>query len=231
MSEYFTLLTSLPHLPPIKEQQILPISRLALERRLTMLSESDAAQMALLESVYFLDYAKLTGLADKEMVTHWQQTLDKVESDPLKQRVEHQLELKTLLAALRYREQGEHHPEQFVGVGRWRTFIKDHWYEPFFGLDNLYPDLQKVAELTKQGRLHKASQLLNQMLWNDLFFCEKQQGFSFEAVACYVLRWGLASRISLADGGQALETFEQQISKLLNESSFANDFTLEPLKQ
>lgn len=230
MSEYFTLLTSLPHLPRLGESTLLPISRLALERRLTMLSEPDAAQMALVESIYFSDYAQLALMADKQIVTHWHQQLEKVESETLKARLVYQLELRTLLAALRYRDQGDHHPEQFSGMGRWGAFIKQHWYEPFFTLDSLYPQLQTVAGLSKQGKIQKASQLLDQMLWQDLFMSEKQQGFCFDAIACYVLRWGLIDRATREESTQALSTFEQQIDTLLSTTSFANDDTQEPMR-
>ncbi|BBB28425.1 hypothetical protein [Neptunomonas japonica] len=227
MSQYYTLLTSLPHLPVLEKSRQLPISRLALESRLSMLCETDCAQLDAIEALYFPNPSVLSGLADREVVQAWKSALLLLESDVLKERIAYQLEIRSLLAALRYREAGGKNPDQFIGFGRWHSFIKNHWFEPFFGMDEFQPQIQKIARYLKENRPGHADKLLDQMLWQDLFYCEKQQGFSFSAVACYVLRWGIVSRYLSADADAALIKFDDVTRHLLMKTTFIDDLNQE----
>lgn len=231
MSEYYTLLTALPHLPKLDGAVTLPISRLSLESRLSMLEEADSYQLEIIEQLYFSDYKLLAGLADKEVVQAWQTALSQLDSDVMRTRISYQLEIRTLLAALRYREAGTQNPDHFVGFGRWHSFIKNHWFEPFFGLDEYQPQLQKLVRFLKDNKPGQAEKMLDQMLWQDLLFSEKQQGFSFDAVACYVLRWGLMSRLLSADPLAALSKFSDLTQSLLMETSLIEDLDQESLNR
>lgn len=231
MSEYYTLLTALPHLPKLDGAVALPISRLSLESRLNMLDEADSYRLGIIEQLYFSDYKSLTGLADREVVHAWQTALSQLDSDVMKARISYQLEIRTLLAALRYREEGAQNPDHFVGFGRWHSFIKNHWFEPFFGLDEYQPQLQKLVRFLKDDKPGQAEKVLGQMLWQDLLFSEKQQGFSFDAVACYVLRWGLMSQLLSADPGVALSKFSDLTQSLLKGTSLIEDLDQESLNR
>lgn len=223
------MLTALPHLPKLDGVQRLPISRLALERRLSMLSEADSQQLGIIEQLYFPDHNLSSDLADREVVQNWQRALSQLESNVMGERVSYQLEIRTLLAALRYREAGGQSPDQFVGFGRWHSFIKSHWFEPFFGLDEYQPQLQKLVRFLKENKPGHAEKVLNQMLWQDLIFSEKQQGFTFSAVACYVLRWGLMSRVLNTNPAMALLKFDDLTRSLLMDTSFFEDLNQESL--
>lgn len=231
MSQYYTLLTALPHLPTLEKSRQLPISRLALERRLTMLKETDRAQLDAIEQLYFPNHSVLAGLADREVVLAWKSALSLIESDVIKERIGYQLEIRSILAALRYRDAGGESPDQFIGFGRWHSFIKNHWFEPFFGMDDFHPQVQKLSRYLKENRPGQADKMLDQMLWQDLFYCEKQQDFSFCAVACYVLRWGVVSRYLSADSDAALTKFDNLTRSLLMKTTFIDDLSQEPVNR
>ncbi|WP_415906235.1 DUF2764 family protein [Neptuniibacter sp. QD72_48] len=215
MSDYYTLITALPWLPDLEQCQQMPLSRIALDQRLTMLSDVDRQQLALIECLYYPDEKRLRGLTDKEVVYQWADQLDQVNSDVLRQRILFHFELRTLLAALRSRAAGMENSALFYGVGRWLPRIRRHWFEPGFGLEDVCPQLQPLQRALAKEDAMLVEQTLNQWLWQDLALCEKQNGFSFEALACFVLRWSLAERHLNYDAETAFTEFNRANLQLL----------------
>ncbi|QEQ95630.1 hypothetical protein [Neptunomonas concharum] len=227
MSEYYTLLTSLPHLPKLDSGKVLPITRLALDRRLSMLSEQDSQQLQCLESLYFPEEDTLSQLSDRDVVRYWTKALGNLQSDVLKQRVYYQLEMRSVIAAIRYREADMNHPEHFSGIGRWNGFIRRHWYEPMFSMDEFHPQMAFTVRLLKKGFPGQAESAFLAHLWQDLFYCEKQQDFNFEAVACYVLRWGVLAKALKADAQKTRQIFDTMTNALIGSTSLHDDLEKE----
>lgn len=219
--DYYTLVTALPWLPDLDQCRQLPLSRIALEQRLSMLLEPDLQQLQLIESLYHPVAEQFEQLTDPELVARWRAQLQQVRSEPLQQRLLFQLELRTLLAAMRCRDAGLENPAQFHGIGRWLPRIRQHWFEPGFGLEEFYPQLQPLQRLRAKQNPQLLEQALNRLLWDDLTLCERQNHFSFEAVVCFVLRWGIAERHLQQQGDLALQRFNDNLSVLLTETGFA----------
>ncbi|WP_415882566.1 DUF2764 family protein [Neptuniibacter sp. QD34_54] len=215
MSGYYTLITALPWLPDLEQCKQLPLSRIALDQRLTMLSDIDRQQLTLIERLYYPNEQALRGLTDKEVVHQWMDQLEQVSSEVLRQRVLFHLELRTLMAALRSRSAGMENSALFYGVGRWLPRIRKHWFEPGFGLEEVCPQLQSLQRVLAKEDALLVEQTLNQWLWQDLAFCEKQHGFGFEALACFVLRWSIAERHLNYDAEAALTEFNRVNIQLL----------------
>lgn len=218
MTDYYTLVAALPHLPVPEQAESLPISRLGLERRLTMLEPEDADQLQRLESLYFYEQTALQPLSDGQRIAQWQQHVQQLHSEALRQRVMYQWELRTLLAALRYRQTEAYPVDQFAAVGRWQGFIRQHWHDPLFAMERFYPKVEQLAKRLNADQPGQAESLVQQWLWQDLDQLEKQQGFSFIALACYVLRWGLLARYLQADSRAALTRFDQLLADTLQHS-------------
>lgn len=216
MSDYYTLITALPWLPELQQCKQLPLSRIALDQRLSMLNDEDRKQLELIESLYHPSDQALQGLTDKDVVSQWQDRLSNVFSNTLRQRVMFHMELRTLLAALRSREAGMENPALFYGVGRWLPRIRKHWFEPGFGLDEVCSQLQPLQRVLTKGDPMLLEQTLNQWLWHDLSLCERQNHFSFDALVCFVLRWGIAERHLQQDASLALQEFNQTSKYLLS---------------
>ena len=166
---YYTLVTALPDLPPLAKCKQLPISRIALERRLTMLDNEDRAQLKLVESLYYFDRVAFgddqnASLSDKKQVYQWQYQLGQIHSEAIRQCIRNRLEWQSLLAALRQRQQGEQGPELFFGLGRWTTRIRQHWHEPSFGLESALPLLNELQPLMQKGAAGEVEQQINHWL-------------------------------------------------------------------
>lgn len=215
MSGYYTLITALPWLPDLEQCKQMPLSRIALDQRLTMLSDGDRQQLALIEQLYYPDEQQLRAMTDKEVVQQWADQLSHVQSEVLRQRILFHLELRTLLAALRNRSAGMENSALFFGMGRWLPRIRKHWFEPGFGLEEVCPQLQPLQRVLAKQDAMLVEQTLNQWLWRDLALSEKQHGFSFEALTCFVLRWGIAERHLNYDSDTALKEFNRANLQLL----------------
>lgn len=218
MTRYYTLVTALPNLPPLAECKQLPISRIALDKRLTMLSDNDLLQLQLAEKLYHQSELSLENLPDKPLVLNWQRQLEKITSQPVRERISLRLEWQTLLAALRYRREG-HSPESFYGYGRWTGLIRRNWHDPLFGLDTALPFLSKLQPLLNKGHSGELEYQLTNLLWKDLLFVERSFQFTLESVICFVLRWGLAEQHIKSDASLALDTFKRMSEQLLGTSA------------
>ncbi|MEM5535663.1 DUF2764 family protein [Neptuniibacter pectenicola] len=218
MSDYYTLMTALPWLPDLEQCTQLPISRIALDRRLTMLSEHDSEQLSRIEAVFNPIIDQHISLTDKDFITQWKATVQQVESPRMLALINDQMELKTLLAALRCRAGGLEDPSQFYGAGRWVQLIKKHWFEPGFGLDRVCPQLLQLQRLMAKEKPMLVEDYYNQQLWTRLRQAEHCVQFSFEALACFVLRWSIAERCLRYDGDKAVDTFNRSRSALLDRS-------------
>lgn len=213
---YYTLVTALPDLPPLAKCKQLPISRIALERRLTMLSDEDQQQLRLAERLYHFGSDQDQVLSDQKLVYQWQSQLGKIQSSEIRQCIQTRLEWQSLLAALRQRQQADKGPEHFFGLGRWTTRIRQHWHEPAFGLETALPLLAELQPLMQKGAAGETEHRINNWLWNDLLRIERSHHFSIETVVCFVLRWGLAERQIQNDADQALEAFESMAETLIS---------------
>ncbi|MDF2181272.1 hypothetical protein [Neptuniibacter sp. CAU 1671] len=215
MAQYLTLMTALPSLPSLEKATQLPLSRIALERRLSMLSPDDSQQLALIEQLYFPPLNRGWDQSDQAWVRQWQEAMDAVQSPVLLERLRYHFELRTLLAALRLRSASQGRISSFAGLGRWRGQIQRHWFEPRFGLDTLWPDAVRLCQAFEQQQSGLLEQMLNQLLWRDLWRCEQQHHFMFEAVVCFVLRWGLVERQIKNRAAPALTRFQAQTEQLM----------------
>lgn len=213
---YYTLVTALPDLPPLAKCKQMPISRIALDRRLTMLTEEDQQQLKLAESLYHFGSKQPEVLSDQKLVYQWQYQLTHIQSDEIRQCIQYRLEWQSLLAALRQRLQGDKGPEQFYGLGRWTTRIRQHWHEPSFGLEDALPLMAGLQPLMQKGAAGEVERQINQRLWQNLLRIERSHHFTIETVICFVLRWGLAEKQIQNDAEQALETFESMAEVLID---------------
>ncbi|WP_114416523.1 hypothetical protein [Marinospirillum perlucidum] len=215
MSRYYTLIAALPDLPALTARQELPLSRIALDKRLTLLSEEDREQLDRVESLYHPPLTRVDNQPDQQRVLDWQRQLKEIKSPALRQLVEQRLEWQTLLAALRSRDQSGSQPEHFYGSGRWTGFIRRHWQEPLFGLDATLPFLGELAKLHKKGASGDLEAALNTYLWKELLFVERSFHFTLETLVCYVLRFGLAEKHLQSNGEEALAAFHRMTEQLL----------------
>lgn len=219
MSDYYTLMTALPWLNDIEQCQQLPISRIALDKRLTMLSDLDGEQLQTIESVYHPNWSEFEGQVDKDVVGVWKKKMAEIQSPVILMLIDFHMELRTLMAALRSRGAGLENPELFYGIGRWVGRIRKHWFEPGFGLEAICPQVTSVQRLMAKDNPMLLEQYINQQLWESLCQAERQYHFSFDALACYVLRWTMVDKSLRQEGDSALAQFCHSNSRLLGRTN------------
>lgn len=219
MADYYTLVVALPWLHEQMEKcNQLPLSRIALEKRLSLLSDEDKRLLHLAEQLYHPLAKGDTSLPDRNRVMQWQQQLDSFPSAALRASIGLRLEMQTLLAALRYRRRSDTSAEHFQGFGRWTAWIRRHWQEPFFGLETQVDYLEELALLFEQGRTGDLQTRMDQYLWQNLLATERSHHFTLETVICFVLRWGLAEKRLSGDAEAALAAFEGLGDELMHSS-------------
>lgn len=217
MADYYTLVTSLPWLPEqIEKCTQMPLSRIALNRRLTLLNSIDQHYLASAEQMYHPSLIEIQ--PDRERVQQWQKQIDELPSTVLRDVLMQRLEMQTLIAALRYRRRPNTSSEHFYGFGRWTEWIRHHWKEPLFGLESQVEPLEQWGELFTQGHTGELQFQMDRYFWRQLLAVERSHHFSLETVVCFVLRWGIAERRLNSDADTALNDFQTLGDALLHSS-------------
>ncbi|MDX1654909.1 MAG: hypothetical protein R3310_06815 [Candidatus Competibacteraceae bacterium] len=214
---YYMLLASLPALgwPPQPRQT--PLSRLRLEQRLDWLAAEDAQRLALLEGLLRWERLPLER-SDGQLLDQARQVLARLDDPGLEGIVIDRLEIRTAVAALRRRHQGQPPPSQRDwGFGRWRDMIRRRWSEPHFGLSGVYPWLPEAYRLLEAGDTRALERLLLEVVWKALGRAGEGHDFDRVAVAVYLLRWDIWERWLRYDGQLALERFDELVAAGLKE--------------
>ncbi|TVQ68756.1 MAG: DUF2764 family protein [Oceanospirillales bacterium] len=217
MADYYTLVTCLPWLPEQMEKCTqLPLSRIALNRRLTLLNAEDQQSLAIAEALYHPSVTKVQ--PDRERVQQWQKQIAELPSLVLQDLVTQRLEVQTLLAALRYRKRPNTSAEHFYGYGRLTEWIKSHWKEPLFGLETQIEPLEQWGELFNHEHTGDLQHQMDRYFWQQLLAVERSHHFTIETVVSFVLRWGIAERRLKSDADAALVDFQTLSDTLLHSS-------------
>lgn len=216
MAKYVTLMASLPPLGQLFEAKQTPISRLKLESRLKMLTEEDAARLKQIADLIAWSQQPMER-TDAEFVAQAKRFFENVRNPTLREIVEHRLDMRTILAALRRRHRGESNPPigQPWGIGRWVNFIERHWSEPGFHLEVMFPWVLEANRLLNTNDSVALERLQFEVNWQMLESVGAGQGhyFDFEAVVIYLMRWNLVDRWTRYNGEVAVERFRQLVDE------------------
>lgn len=216
---YYTLVTSLPHQLPLFANQQLPCSRIQLDRLLTMLNDSDREQLQLLEGLLWWEQRRKWLQPDAQVCADKRRQLQRVSNPLLRGYASWQMELRTLIAALRHRRLAQAPPDSsnHWGIGRWTERIIHNWQAPVFGLEFCFPFAHQLRELLEQDQSLAAEKLLLSELWTRLVRLQDDHYFDFEAVALYVLRWHLIERWVQHQRQAAVDRFDGLVNQVLQQ--------------
>jgi len=184
------------------------ISRIKLERRLKVLSPDDARTLSMIESVTCRDYLGDVH-DDAQFVDQTRRVLGELNNPVLFDIVNHRVELRTLVAALRRRHLGQNAPGagEKWGCGRWTKVIQRNWSEPSFGLHNAFPWVVEANRLLENSDTVAFERLLLEEVWKELGRKSQGHQFDFVAVVVYALRWDVMERWTHYQGEVAQERF------------------------
>lgn len=206
---YYMLMTSLPALPPLFTTSQTPMSRLRLEKRLSLLDEKDAAELSHIEDVMHWDRFPLD-MDDSAIVAQAREVIPHVRSGTLRGVVNTRMERRTVVAALRRRALGGARPEpgEVWGYGRWVPRIVRNWGDPDFGMGHEQRWVPRVRGLMESGDSVRLERELMGLGWRTLCRANEAHYFDYEAVVLYVLRWNVIARWTGYDAGHALQRFQ-----------------------
>jgi hypothetical protein len=213
---YVQLINSLPDHGPLFRATVTPLSRINLRQRLTLLEPPDAHTLSQVADL--LDWNR-HGIerSDADIVESARAVLPSLGSEFVRDLVEWRLQLRSLIAALRRRRNGEEVPGPKVpwGYGRWLPSIRRHWHEPHFGLERVFPWLPEAREYVDNGNALALERLLLATTWTYLERLSEGHEFDFEAVLIYVMRWDLVARWICYQKKRGTERFDEMVEDAL----------------
>lgn len=218
-AEYYTLVTSLPHLPRFDKADRLPITRERLLQRLKMLDAEDY-NLAELVADFISWRRQPTGRTNSEILSIYNQGVEHIfESKQLKPLFELPINQRTIITALRRREKGLPRPQpgETWGVGSLVQHIEHNWDKPFFKLQFTYPWIVQAQTYLNQGDLLKLEYLLANLVWNKLEYLLVKNYFGFEVVIAYLLKWDILQQWLSYNTQNALTRFEKLVMETINE--------------
>ena len=210
--KYTLLLSSLPVQPAdLFSTKILPISRIQLDKRLTLLDEQDSEDLVRIERL--LHWAKMPEADDEHIVKTGMTELELIGSQFLRDIVLWRLEIRTILTALRRKHAGESMSptDPFYGFGNRLHLIRRNWQKPDFGLGQALPWLKQAQQLMADGQTLALDKLFLNLSWQYYARLSRGHYFDFPAVVLYVLRWDLIHRWVSYDQDRALLRFNELV--------------------
>jgi hypothetical protein len=221
MSSHYTLIAALPYLPDFTAIEQLPISRIALQRRLRFLSSDEQAFVHRAELLLF-PLSTDAFMTDQHTERLWQKQLALLPEGPVTELCMQKLALDSLLAAIRQRFYGPSSPD-IRGIGQWLPSIKRHWLQPSFGLETKFPMVKNLIALAQDNQWHAIDVLISQWLWQSLKRIEQHAPFSFQAVMAYCLRFALAERY-LQKSTESSEVMDDLLAECMSAQPALNGF-------
>ena len=130
------------------------------------------------------------------------------------------MDLRTLLAALRRRHQGQDAPDtdELWGYGHYLHHIRNNWTAPYFKLEHRYPYVIDIVSLLESGNSLQLEQHLLQTVWNYYTRCIPEHPYGFPAVFLYCARWDVVDRWRANNSEKARQVFNQLLDDSLEDA-------------
>lgn len=231
--QYLSLLTGLPSNLSLFSAKKTPISRLALDKKLTALTPQHRSLLEDIEGILQWGYLSPQikhDLHNSLPISLIKQVLNTISDPALNQLVRDKLDFRTLVGALRHRYQKPSSPlSGDWTVSRFKQSIENNWQEPYFRLEHARPWLIEAKQLMDDDEPLLLEKLLLQVAWQHLSrshpglpVTSGGETFSFYAVVVYVLKWDIIERWSRYNAEQAGRRFQQLIDSSI--SGLPEDF-------
>lgn len=219
VQRYFTLIASLPPLPHFEAAKRLPINRERLQVRLRMLAAEDLSLVERLAA--FLRWQRQTRDRDDETIVNEYQELHRsIDGTPCARLVEQTVNQRTVMVALRRRQQGLAAPEvgEPWGLGPWVGSLQRNWDHPEFGLAGVFPWIVQARELLAAGEALELERFLTGLGWEWLGRAQPVDPFRFEALLVYLFRWSLLEQWLSYEAEQAALRFDELVTEAIGDN-------------
>ncbi len=215
---YYTLLASLPHINSLFDSKITPISRIQLNRRLSMLNHDDRRMLLSIEELMHWSMLEST-IDESHLIQRTARLFESLPSKELKELITWRLDMRTVIAALRRKKSGEQPPtiEQWSFGSRY-PYIRRQWGHSTLGLKHSFPWIEEAGTLLQSNHHGELERLSLKIIWDYLNQFGLRNKSNYEAVVLYVLRWNLVARWTTYNAELALEKFNQLTANILVEA-------------
>lgn len=215
---YYTLVSSLPHLPHFERAEWLPLSRKQLDKRLTMLEPGHGEQLALAEDLVQWHHQPVTRTS-RQIVDRYRSLQSRLSHPALREFVEYRMSQRTALVALRRRWRGFGPPAEgeVWGVGPWVRRIASCWDRPDLGVGFTFPWIEEAARWLEAGDARELERILLGSVWQRLARIAERRPFGFEAVVSFVFRRDILQRWLSYDAQAGAARFQELISEVTRE--------------
>lgn len=218
---YITLIAALPSLGKSYQVDIPPLSRYQLEKRLKLLTDEHRRLLEEIESVLHWDHLN-SHYDDRELIHSAHAVMEKLTHkhyNTIREIINWRLNLRTLLAAFRYREKGEDLSKISCqwGVGELMRHIENNWSHSYFNLQHRYRWLPELQQKLQAQDTIAVEKILFDATWRYLRSSGANHVFDFTAVVRYVLMWNLVARWSSYDADRGVAHFQELVDFALGD--------------
>lgn len=212
-NDYFTLISSLPHLPAHFDVDRVPITRRQLLKRLSIIEGDDADD--LLQLTDFLSWDRqVTEKTDDEINRDYERLCREIIHPIVREIMQDRVNIRTIVGALRRRRRNQDPP---AAIGPLVPTIRKNWGQPQFGIGLRFAWIEPFETLMESGRAIDAERVLYETMWHRRCRMADRYTFSFEAVLLYLTRWSIIDRWTSRDAEAGLERFDKIIEETLGE--------------
>jgi len=213
--KYYTLMSSLPHLPPLEQAKTLPISWLLLQKRISMLEEKD---LFLVEQVQklFAWYYHPSSTRNHEIIKLYKEIMQSTNHHPhIQQIITDILNQRTIVTAFRMKYANMHfmQNEEVWGIQKDRATIERHWDQDDFKLGYAYPWVNEVKNLFAQNDPYGLTKLLMGLIYQKAEELKVKDPFALEAFIAYLIQWANLQKWLSYEAKKATQRFDNLISE------------------
>lgn len=217
--QYIELLCSLPHLANPFRYKRPAITRVQLQKRMTMLDQQDLHWLQKLNEAFY--WGGITLHEDEvSLINKANRFLAGIPYRDIQEWLEWRMDVRTVVAAIRRRKQGEDAPaiRDNWGYGRYVRQIVNNWSSPCFKLEYHFPWLPDVVDGIETGQSFKVEQILLNAVWHYYAMQKPETPYGFSAVVLYVAKWDLVDRWCKYNADRAGEHFDELVNHSLKKS-------------
>lgn len=211
---YTMLMASLPPHPlSLWNLKNKPVTRIHLERRLTLLKDQDRQQLEQIESILHWSKMDPNNTTDAIITTETTRIIQSIDHPLLRDIIVWRMEVRTLITAIRRRKLGMEAPSknECWGYGQVVPFIRNNWQIDDFSLSHRFPWVSLANTLFETEQSVELEKLLFNLSWQHYERIGRVHYFDFEAVVIYVLRWNIVNRWAQSNQEIALRQFEMLV--------------------
>jgi len=213
---YYQLVASLPALPDFRGARLLPLSRLRLEERLSLLHPDDLKDLNRAQRLLSW-HRHPVSRTTAQIHAMYEDVRANNRNQELLNAVNFRMNARTIVVALRQRRQGKAAPSGKWGIGMYARIIESRWTEPEFGLGAVFPWIPEAQAFLDQGNAMELEKLLMGQSWKKLSQISDAYPFGFEQVFAFAYKWDILHRWLSYDSEKARDRFEELISEVTSD--------------